>query len=163
MSAEVLDEYRRIQQWLERQAALLGPVGDTMHGLAAEALDRLIEREHTRHRVPLYGMLDIWQALYGTSHPEFDEFYAEHGYAETWARLCAEVDARRPDNAVWAAHDRKIAAEAFREARDDLAAMVDDDLTVIVGDPDDDETWVPVRLDEWLDIRADRIEQGGQS
>lgn len=44
MSTEVLDEYRRIQQWLERQDALLGPVGDTMHGLAAEALDRLIER-----------------------------------------------------------------------------------------------------------------------
>lgn len=46
--------------------------------------------------IPLYGMLDVWTALYGTSHPEFDEFYAEHGYAETWARILAAVREHRP-------------------------------------------------------------------
>ncbi len=45
--------------------------------------------------IPLYGMLDVWMALYGTSHPEFDEFYAEHGYADTWARILAAVRAHR--------------------------------------------------------------------
>lgn len=100
VSAEVLDEYRKVVEWLERTAAVLGPAGDTMHGLAAEALSRLIEREQHRHRIPLYAMLDLWMALYQTSHPEFDEFYAEHGYAETWARLCAEVRARLSSRVV---------------------------------------------------------------
>lgn len=45
--------------------------------------------------IPLYAMLDVWTALYGTSHPEFDEFYAEHGYSETWARLLAEIRKRQ--------------------------------------------------------------------
>jgi len=103
VSAEVLDEYRKVVEWLERTAAVLGPAGDTMHGLAAEALSRLIEREQHRHRIPLYAMLDLWMALYQTSHPEFDEFYAEHGYAETWARLCAEVRARLSSRVVVAA------------------------------------------------------------
>ena len=50
--------------------------------------------EYSRHTIPLYGMLDLWMALYGTSHPQFDEFYEKHGYAETWARLLAEVRSR---------------------------------------------------------------------
>ena len=87
LSMEVLNEYRKIAAWLEAQAATRGPVGDTMHGLAAEALTNLIEHEYSRHKIPLYGMLDLWMALGVTSHPEFDEFYDEHGYAETWSRL----------------------------------------------------------------------------
>ena len=94
ISAEVLNEYRKIAAWLEAQAATRGPVGDTMHGLAAEALTNLIEHEYSRHTIPLYGMLDLWMALYGTSHPQFDEFYEKHSYAETWARLLAEVRSR---------------------------------------------------------------------
>lgn len=47
--------------------------------------------------IPLYGMLDVWMALNGTSHPEFDAFYAEHGYAETWARILAAVRQRRSE------------------------------------------------------------------
>jgi len=91
ISMEVLDEYRKIAAWLESQAAVRGPAGDTMHGLAAEALTTLINHEYSRHTIPLYGMLDVWRAIHGTSHPEFDEFYAEHGYAETWARLLDSV------------------------------------------------------------------------
>lgn len=87
VSMEVLNEYRKIAAWLEAQAATRGPVGDTMHGLAAEALTNLIEHEYSRHKIPLYGMLDLWMALGVTSRPEFDEFYDEHGYAETWSRL----------------------------------------------------------------------------
>lgn len=47
--------------------------------------------------IPLYGMLDVWMALYGTSHPDFDVFYAEHGYAETWACILAAVRGRRAE------------------------------------------------------------------
>lgn len=50
----------------------------------------------SEQRIPLYAMLDVWMALYGTSHPEFDEFYAKHGYAETWARLLAAVRTSQP-------------------------------------------------------------------
>lgn len=42
ISPDVLAEYRRIAGWLETQAALRGPAGDTMHGLAAEALNDLL-------------------------------------------------------------------------------------------------------------------------
>lgn len=45
--------------------------------------------------IPLYAMLDVWTALYGTSHPEFDEFYDQHGYAETWAHLLSSIRERR--------------------------------------------------------------------
>lgn len=65
---------------------------------AADALARrTVQGKAGEHggTLPLYGMLDVWMALYGTSHPEFDEFYAEHGYAETWARLLAAVRERR--------------------------------------------------------------------
>lgn len=93
ISTEVLNEYRKIAAWLEAQAATRGPVGDTMHGLAAEALTKLIEMGYSRHMIPLYGMLDVWMATRGTSHPEFDQFYSEHGYAETWSRLLADVRA----------------------------------------------------------------------
>lgn len=96
VSMEVLSEYRKIAAWLEAQASTRGPVGDTMHGLASEALTNLIEHEYSRHTIPLYGMLDLWMALYGTSHPRFDEFYEKHGYAETWARLLDEVRSRAP-------------------------------------------------------------------
>lgn len=96
LSMEVIEEYRRIATWLESKAAVTGPVGDTMHGLAAEAMTRLIDREYAAHKIPAYAMLDVWQALYGTSHPEFDEFYAKHGYAETWARLLAAVCTSQP-------------------------------------------------------------------
>lgn len=56
--------------------------------------------EYSRHTIPLYGMLDLWMALYGTSHPQFDEFYEKHGYAETWARLLAEVRSRAAEGAA---------------------------------------------------------------
>lgn len=42
--------------------------------------------------IPRYAMLDIWMALYGSERSEeFEAFADEHGFAETWARLCAEV------------------------------------------------------------------------
>ncbi len=102
VSMEVLNEYRTIAAWLESQAALRGATGDTMHGLAAEALATLIDHEYSRHTIPLYGMLDVWMALHGTSHPDFDEFYDEHGYAEAWSRLMAEIRSRTavPDAAT---------------------------------------------------------------
>lgn len=58
-----------------------------------EAEHRPVQAEPGWHdgTIPLYGMLDVWMALYGTSHPGFDEFYAEHGYAETWVRILAAV------------------------------------------------------------------------
>lgn len=53
--------------------------------------DAILASEVWRNRhpqpIPPYAMLDVWMALYGTSHPEFDTFYEKHGYAETWARL----------------------------------------------------------------------------
>lgn len=114
ISTEVLDEYRKIVAWLEAQAALRGAVGDTMHGLAAEALTELIEREYSRHMIPLYGMLDVWMATRGTSHPEFDQFYSEHGYAETWARLLADVRALAAADAHLPSMEQ-VQAEAWKE------------------------------------------------
>ena len=116
ISAEVLNEYRKIAAWLEAQAATRGPVGDTMHGLAAEALTNLIEHEYSRHTIPLYGMLDLWMALYSTSHPQFDEFYEKHGYAETWARLLAEVRSRS------AAADAAVTVDGLQERIEDTLA-----------------------------------------
>ena len=138
VSMEVLNEYRRIAAWLESQAALRGATGDTMHGLAAEALATLIDHEYSRHTIPLYGMLDVWMALYGTSHPGFDEFYDEHGYAEAWSRLMAEVrsqvavpdaatevlDAHRCDESAERAYKRTIRAEAERDAALSTVAKV---------------------------------------
>lgn len=48
MNPDVLAEYRKIASWLETQAALRGPAGDTMHGLAAEALNDLLAQEEAR-------------------------------------------------------------------------------------------------------------------
>ena len=46
--------------------------------------------------IPIYAMLDVWMALHDTSHPEFDEFYAEYGYAEAWARLMHAIRHPQP-------------------------------------------------------------------
>lgn len=49
--------------------------------------------------IPMYGMLDLWMALHGAERSEeFEPFYAEHGYAETWARLLHAVrSAKHPE------------------------------------------------------------------
>lgn len=79
----------------------LHPVLDLRYGIAdalwAAGFRRSEVSKPGEHdgSIPLYGMLDVWTALYGTSHPEFDTFYAEHGYAETWARILAAVRERR--------------------------------------------------------------------
>lgn len=49
ISPDILAEYRRIAGWLETQAALRGPAGDTMHGLAAEALNALLDHAEATH------------------------------------------------------------------------------------------------------------------
>lgn len=66
ISVEVLDEYRKIAAWLEAQAATRSPVGDTMHGLAAEALTNLIEHEYSRHTVDAHlpSVEQIAEVLY---------------------------------------------------------------------------------------------------
>ncbi|WP_336642811.1 hypothetical protein [Microbacterium sp. MMO-113] len=90
--------------------------------------------------IPLYGMLDVWMALYGTSHPDFDAFYAEHGYAETWARILAAVRQRRSEP-----QDEPSDAQVEAAAR----AMFEPD------GPGGDYTWAemvvedPSRADIW--------------
>lgn len=116
VSMEVLDEYRRIASWLEAQSAVRGAAGDTMHGLAAEALTNLIDREYSRHAIPLYAMLDVWMALYGTSHPEFDEFYERHGYAATWSMLTARVRALLAELAEFRAREATGVTDSMVEA-----------------------------------------------
>lgn len=97
---------KKILEWLLEAAAGVAPPAPSeyaycpIHGdlLAANRSYRCgnapTGHEYSRHTIPLYGMLDLWMALYGTSHPQFDEFYEKHGYAETWARLLAEVRSR---------------------------------------------------------------------
>jgi hypothetical protein len=44
--------------------------------------------------IPMYAQLDIWAALHNpedVNPAEYDAFRAEHGYADTWAELCAAV------------------------------------------------------------------------
>lgn len=42
--------------------------------------------------IPRYAQLDLWMALYGADRSEeYGPFREEHGFAETWARLCGEV------------------------------------------------------------------------
>ena len=100
VSAAVLDEYRRVAEWLDGKAAILSPVGDTMHGLAAEALHTLIEGGSARSvsgddPIPRYAQLDVWMALFGAERSEeYEPFREEHGFAETWSWLLAQV--RRP-------------------------------------------------------------------
>lgn len=55
------------------------------------ALQKVAASAKNEQIIPAYAMLDIWMALYGTSHPEFDHFYEANGYAETWAFLTSEV------------------------------------------------------------------------
>ena len=61
-SIEVLKEYEHIANWPERESALLGPVGDTMHALAAEAFWRLlavakeVHAEHWAERAEQFGL-----------------------------------------------------------------------------------------------------------
>ena len=81
----------RLRQFAESQAMDLDSPYTAM--MLNEVAD-LLAGEPTKQGIPLYGMLDVWMALYGTSHPQFDEFYEKHGYAETWARLLAEVRSR---------------------------------------------------------------------
>jgi len=76
-----------------------------------------IDRDPGAHGgpIPSYGMLDVWAALFGTSHPEFDEFYAKHGYAETWAWLMSEIRSRSA-----------LAAQPVQIDRDSLILAVRD-------------------------------------
>src|SRR5690606_22095980 len=60
--------------------------------------------------------------LYGTLHPQFDEFYEKHGYAETWARLLAEVRSR----AAAPAEPTEAQVEAAAKAMYELRAKIDD-------------------------------------
>ncbi|GAA6124201.1 hypothetical protein BPY_23090 [Bifidobacterium psychraerophilum] len=44
--------------------------------------------------IPMYAQLDIWSALHSPEDvdpAEYDAFRAEHGFADTWAELCAAV------------------------------------------------------------------------
>jgi hypothetical protein len=42
LSEKVMIEYLKVADWADRQAALRSPVGDTMHGLSAEAIRALV-------------------------------------------------------------------------------------------------------------------------
>ncbi len=156
VSMEVLDEYLRIAAWLETQAALREATGDTMHGLAAEALATLIDHEYSRHTIPLYGMLDVWMALHGTSHPDFDEFYDEHGYAEAWSRLMAEIRSRAavPDAATELRAERDAALAAIERVRAEADAYAEQSdvmepcgavaqalRTTLDGAPEPEDVW----------------------
>ena len=59
------------------------------------------------------------------------------------------------------AHDARVASEAaekaLRDAESDLSGVDHPDLTVVVGDPDDDGTWESIPVTDWLRARADRI------
>lgn len=120
---------RECHQHGDEHARFHGDVADDQRVLLAEVRGLRAEAQ----RIPLYAMLDIWQALYGTSRPEFDEFYAEYGYAETWARLLAEVRAlsSHPDE------ETNIRATVWQEGwergfRDTQAAGRDEDGYIVV-------------------------------
>ena len=111
----------------EALAAVLGSLvyGTTFRAVRTQNADDLTDailtsdvwRNRRQKEIPLYAMLDVWMGLYGTSHPEFDEFYAEHGYAETWAYLCAEIHNRRQGFSFCVAR-RDAAYREWRDARD---------------------------------------------
>lgn len=46
--------------------------------------------------IPRYAQLDVWMALFGAERSqEYEAFRDEHGFAETWSWLLAEVRTRR--------------------------------------------------------------------
>lgn len=50
--------------------------------------------------IPRYAQLDLWMALYGSGRSEeYGPFRDQHGFAETWARLCDEVRTARAGEA----------------------------------------------------------------
>jgi hypothetical protein len=60
LSEKVMIEYLKVADWADRQAALRSPVGDTMHGLSAEAIRVLVAevrelRAELEQRVSLFG------------------------------------------------------------------------------------------------------------
>ena len=106
-----------------------------------EAILELAEQQRAGNliaqAIPPYAMLDVWMALYGTSHPDFDEFYAEHGYAETWARLMHAIRHPQPteveQQSLTAAHIAEAirrhctpSSEAYEQGGDRLIAAVAD-------------------------------------
>jgi len=47
------------------------------------------------NNIPRFAMLDVWMSLHGAHRSEeFEHFADQHGYAETWARLCAAIRGR---------------------------------------------------------------------
>jgi hypothetical protein len=63
---------------------------------AAFAAGAKWQAEHTSKDdpIPMYAQLDIWSALHNPEDvdpAEYDAFRAEHGFADTWAELCAAV------------------------------------------------------------------------
>lgn len=69
-------------------------------------------------RIPLYAMLDVFHAVTGTSHPEWDRLYEKHGYAESWARVLAMVrDAVRERDEARAALDDLAADPGHKAAK----------------------------------------------
>jgi len=42
--------------------------------------------------IPRYAQCDIWMAIYGNdSSSDYEAYRTEHGFADTWAFLCAQV------------------------------------------------------------------------
>lgn len=105
LSAEVLKEYEHIANWLERESVLLGPVGDTMHALAAEAFWRLLAVAKGHHRTPQCAMFDewlrsekatAWQEGYNDSERSWKHIY--DGHDTTWENpeTCVSCVTRNP-------------------------------------------------------------------
>lgn len=85
------------------------------------------------------------------SEDELARTYVEHlGPITLGTEFARQQEARRGM--------AKVKADAVREALSDLGDQADEP-TVVVGDEEDESTWVDLTLREWLTIRADRIER----
>jgi hypothetical protein len=107
--------------------ALAGAIGRIPFGYssisriaAAKIADALLVADHlwteqpSDDPIPHYAQLDIWMAL-GHDSQEYDSWRDSIGFAEAWARLCAEVRASSPAPVV----DREALAQALHAISDE--------------------------------------------
>jgi hypothetical protein len=95
-------------EWIE------GRLGGTLAGDLRAILDSSPAQHQT---IPLYAMLDVWMALFGSDRSEeFEPWYEEGGYAEAWAEICGFVRVQHQT-----ARDAEGLARAFHENYERLA------------------------------------------
>lgn len=88
---DLVDEARRQARVLIRTGH--GVEGRTLYERLADALEAAQRPPVSKDDpIPRYAQLDVWMALFGAERSEeYGPFREEHGHAETWAWLLAQV------------------------------------------------------------------------